>query len=168
MVTNRTFGYGMFVCEFQAADGPTCSTFWLYANEPSVRNLPDVARNWRWNEIDFEFVPFTEATQSQYYTFDGGHPKPAVRTFGTTLNFGDPRSQTLEDEAVSWTEEKIQTDETIARDMWIYYNTWMTPGGGGPPTGGAFHPDGRRFQRQNGRSRLDASADTRSKQLSTV
>jgi len=138
MVTNRTFGYGLYVCEFQAADGPTCSTFWLYADEPSVRNLPDTAQNWRWNEIDFEFVPFTEATQSQYYTFAGGLPRPAVEAFGTTLNFGDPRSQRLEDDAVSWTRDKIQTDETIARDMWLYYNTWMTTENGGPPTGGHF------------------------------
>jgi len=139
MVSNRTFGYGMFVCEFQAADGPTCSTFWLYANEPSVRNLPDVAQNWRWNEIDFEFVPYTEATQSQYYLFDGGLPTPVVHAFGTELNFGDPRSNDLDNtEPATWKEGKIQTDETIARDMWLYYNTWMESRNGGPPTGGYF------------------------------
>jgi len=149
MVSNRTFGYGMFVCEFQAADGPTCSTFWLYANEPSVRNLPDVAQNWRWNEIDFEFVPFTEATQSQYYLFDGGLPKPVVHTFGTELNLGDPRSNDLDNtEPATWKKDKIQTDETIARDMWLYYNTWMVSENGGPPTGGHFTltDDGTRDQ----------------------
>lgn len=139
MVTNRTFGYGMFISEFQAADGPTCSTFWLYANEPSVRNLPGVAQNWRWNEIDFEFVPYTEATQSQYYVFDGGLPTPLVHSFGTEVNFGDPRSQNLENrEPVTWKTGKIQTDETIARDMWLFYNTHMAASNGGPPTGGHF------------------------------
>jgi len=78
MVTNLTFGYGMFVSEFQAADGPTCSTFRLYADEPSVRNLPDVAQNWRWNEI--EFVPYTEATQSQGASCANGSPREQARS----------------------------------------------------------------------------------------
>ncbi|NCC24890.1 MAG: hypothetical protein EOM25_06790, partial [Deltaproteobacteria bacterium] len=138
MVTNRSFGYGMFVCEFQAADAPVCSTFWLYANEPATKNLPDVAQNWRWNEIDFEFVPYTQATQSQYYTFNGGLPNPTVKAYGTTLNFGDPRAQSLANAAVTWTPGKFQTDETIAKDMWAYYNAFMAGGNNGGPSGGTF------------------------------
>jgi hypothetical protein len=139
MVTNRTFGYGMFICEFRAADGPTCSTFWLYSNEPSVKNLPDVAQNWRWNEVDFEFVPHTKATQSQYYTFNGGLPNPTeIKKFGTSLNFGDSRAKDLADTAVSWTEGKFQTDDIIARDMINYYNLFLTQQKSGTPTGGTF------------------------------
>jgi hypothetical protein len=160
MVTNRAFGYGLYVCEFQAAKGPTCSTFWLYANEPSVRNLPEVAQNWRWNEIDFEFVPYTQATQSQYYTFAGGLPKPTVQAFGTSLDFGDPRSQNLDDKAVSWTAGKIQKDETIAEDMWIYYNTFMASGNSGAPTGGHFTLKDARTGSETPALAWNASADS--------
>ncbi|MGJ5065947.1 hypothetical protein [Bradyrhizobium oligotrophicum] len=138
MQSNRSFGYGLFICRMQAAPGPVCSAFWLYSNAPSAAQSPDVAQNWNWNEVDFEFVPFTQATQAAYATFAGGLPKPNdLQTFGATVALGDPRSQTLDPAATSWTLGFTRTDEAIAQQMWAYYNTWMGAPGA-PPSGGTF------------------------------
>ncbi|HVX41072.1 MAG TPA: hypothetical protein VHB25_16010, partial [Gemmatimonadaceae bacterium] len=138
MQSNRSFGYGIFICTMRPAKGPVCSTFWLYSNEPSPVQSPDVAQNWRWNEVDFEFVPETQATQAAYATFDGDLPSPAVTVHAATVNMGDPRSQVLDPATISWTKGFERTDEAIAKQMWDYYNTWMTAQTGGAPTGGTF------------------------------
>ncbi|MFC3677411.1 hypothetical protein [Ferrovibrio xuzhouensis] len=137
MQSNRSFGYGLFICRMRAAKGPVCSTFWLYSNCPSPAQASNTAQNWNWNEVDFEFVPYTQAPQAAYLSFDGNLPKPTVTTYAAMLNLGDPRSETIENAAVAWT-QVARTDEEIARQMWAYYNTWMTAGSAGAPTGGTF------------------------------
>ena len=64
MKSLQKFGYGMFVTKMRAADGPVCSTFWLYADAPAPGCMPEIAQMWRWNEFDFEFVPYTRAAQN--------------------------------------------------------------------------------------------------------
>ena len=141
MQSNRSFGYGLFVCRMQAAPGPVCSTFWLYANQPSPTYAPDIAQLWNWNEIDFEFVPETRAEQAAYLSFDGSAlPKANVDVYGARLCLGDPRSQTQDPAAIAWVKGLVRSDDEIARAMWDYYNTWMQPGAvpGAAPTGGTL------------------------------
>lgn len=138
MQSNRSFGYGLFVCRMQAAPGPVCSTFWLYSNCPSPAQAPDTAQNWNWNEVDFEFVPYTQAAQAAYATFAGGLPNPALTQYAVKLDLGDSRSNTMDPAALSWASGLQRTDEQIAAAMWSYYNTWMTGATGGMPTGGTF------------------------------
>src|SRR6185295_6293567 len=136
MQSVSTYGYVMYICTFQPALGPVVSSFWLYSNQPAPAFLPDAAQNWRWNEIDFEWVPFTETSQSAYCELQG-ESIPAT-LYGTSLDLDAPGAQTLDSGAVSWVEGKVQTDGTIARDMWDYYNVWMTGSNSGAPTGGTF------------------------------
>lgn len=158
MQSNRSFGYGLFICRMQAAKGPVCSTFWLYSNCPSPAQTPDVAQNWNWNEVDFEFVPYTQAPQAAYLAFDGNLPKPTVTTYGAAVNLGDPRSQTISGDTITWTEGLVRTDEEIARQMWAYYNTWMAAGSGGAPTGGTFSLEDGASGDKTGALAFDASA----------
>ena len=141
MQSNRSFGYGLFVCRMQAAPGPVCSTFWLYANQPSPTYAPDIAQLWNWNEIDFEFVPHTRAEQAAYLSFEGAAlPRAQVDVYGARLALGDPRSQTQAPAAIDWVKGLVRSDDEIARAMWDYYNTWMEPGAvpGAAPTGGVI------------------------------
>lgn len=141
MQSNRSFGYGLFVCRMQAATGPVCSTFWLYADQPSPTYAPDIAQLWNWNEIDFEFVPETRAEQAAYLSFEGrALPRASVDVYGARLALGDPRSQTQDPAAIVWVKDLVRSDDEIARAMWAYYNTWMEPGAvpGEAPIGGTL------------------------------
>ncbi len=125
MKSLRKFGYGMFVAKMQAADGPTCSTFWLYADAPAPGCMPEIAQLWRWNEFDFEFVPYTRAHQNSYITLDGEFPTPDVRYFGSLLNIDGMPNGDITSNHVSWVENRFMTDDVVMGDMQRYYNRWM-------------------------------------------
>jgi hypothetical protein len=126
MKSLRKFGYGMFVVKMQAADGPVCSTFWLYSDAPAPGAMPEIRQLWRWNEFDIEFVPYTVAKQNSYLTLAGSFPKPTVRHFGAKIADWDSyETQKLSPKSVVWTENWSMTDDTIAADMQHFYNRWM-------------------------------------------
>src|SRR3990167_715699 len=123
MKSTRKFGYGMFVVKMKAADGPTCSTFWLYSDAPAPGAAPEIAQLWRWNEFDVEFVPYTQATQNAYvlYNTSGfGHTY-----YGSTLNWSAMTSGQILPSLVQWVEGKVMTDDAVFADMQKYYNLWM-------------------------------------------
>lgn len=121
----RKFGYGIFITRMQAADGPVCSTFWLYSDAPAPGAMPEIRQMWRWNEFDFEFVPYTQATQNSYITLDGSFPRPAVTYYGSELDWNNPLSQQIKPAAVNWVEGRYMTDDTVFADMQHFYNKWM-------------------------------------------
>jgi len=125
MKSLRKFGYGIYITKMQAADGPVCSTFWLYADAPAPGAMPEIKQMWRWNEFDFEFVPYTQATQNSYVTLDGTFPNPVVTYYGSELNLNDPGAQEIKPEAVSWVKNRFMTDDTVMADMQNFYNKWM-------------------------------------------
>ena len=125
MKSLRKFGYGIYITKMQAADGPVCSTFWLYADAPAPGAMPEIKQLWRWNEFDFEFVPYTQATQNSYITMEGSFPNPSVTYYGSMLNLNHPGAQQIKPEAVSWVKNRFMTDDTVMADMQNFYNKWM-------------------------------------------
>jgi hypothetical protein len=126
MKSQHKFGYGMFVCKMQAADGPVCSTFWLYSDAPAPGCMPEIAQMWRWNEFDYEFVPYTQATQNSYITLGGDFPKPNVTFYGSRIiDWESPDTQLLKPEAVAWVSNLSMTDNFVFQEMQHYYNRWM-------------------------------------------
>lgn len=125
MKSLRKFGYGMFVAKMQAADGPVCSTFWLYADAPAPGCMPEIAQLWRWNEFDYEFVPYTRAHQNSYITLDDTFTNLTVTYFGSELDLANPNSQLITTDAVNWVQGRFMDDDTVMADMQRYYNRWM-------------------------------------------
>ncbi len=122
----RKFGYGMFIVKMQAADGPVCSTFWLYSDAPAPGAMPEIRQLWRWNEFDFEFVPYTQATQNSFKSMSGSFPNPSMKHFGAKIaNWESFETQNLTPKSIVWTENWYLTDDTIAADMQHFYNRWM-------------------------------------------
>ncbi|MEE9910908.1 MAG: hypothetical protein K4571_04215 [Deltaproteobacteria bacterium] len=125
----KKFGYGMFIVKMQAADGPVCSTFWLYSDAPAPGAMPEIRQLWRWNEFDFEFVPYTQATQNSFKSMSGSFPNPAVKHYGAKIaNWDSFETQKLSPQSIAWTENWYLTDDTIAADMQHFYNRWMVTG----------------------------------------
>lgn len=127
MKSLRKFGYGMFVCTMQAAQGPSCSTFWLYSDAPAPGCMPEIAQLWRWNEFDFEFVPQTQATQNSYITVSGSFPNPTVTFYGSQLDWSSMTSGQITPDVVNWVEGQAMTDDFVFGQMQQYYNSWMVP-----------------------------------------
>jgi hypothetical protein len=128
MKSLRKFGYGIFIVKMQAADGPVCSTFWLYSDAPAPGVMPEIRQMWRWNEFDIEFVPYTVAKQNSYMTLAGSFPNPTVKHFGAKITDWESfETQKLSPQAISWQEDWFLTDDTIAADMQHFYNRWMIP-----------------------------------------
>jgi hypothetical protein len=125
MKSLRKFGYGIYITKMQAADGPVCSTFWLYSDAPAPGAMPEIAQMWRWNEFDFEFVPYTQADQNSYITLEGSFPTPTVKYYGSALDWNNPASQQIKPEAVNWVENRLMTDDIVFEDMQHFYNKWM-------------------------------------------
>ena len=122
----RKFGYGMFVVKMQAADGPVCSTFWLYSDAPAPGAMPEIRQLWRWNEFDFEFVPYTQATQNSFKSMSGSFPNPSITHYGAKIaNWESFETQKLTPQSIVWTKDWYLTDDTIAADMQHFYNRWM-------------------------------------------
>lgn len=125
MKSLRKFGYGIYIAKMQAANGPVCSTFWLYSDAPAPGAMPEIAQMWRWNEFDFEFVPYTQATQNSYITLEGSFPRPTVTYYGSQLDFNNPDSQQIKPSAVNWVANRYMTDDVMFSDMATFYNKWM-------------------------------------------
>ena len=126
MKSLRKFGYGIFIVKMQAADGPVCSTFWLYSDAPAPGAMPEIRQMWRWNEFDFEFVPYTLARQNSYTTLAGSFPNPTVKHYGAKIaDWESFETQKLSPKAIAWTENWLLTDDAIAADMQHFYNRWM-------------------------------------------
>ncbi len=125
MKSLRKFGYGMYVTKMQAADGPVCSTFWLYADAPAPGCMPEIAQLWRWNEFDFEFVPYTMAPQNSYIELNGAFPSPTASFYGSTLNWASMQSGQITPDVVTWQSNLFMTDDRVFADMQHYYNRWM-------------------------------------------
>jgi len=125
--SNRKFGYGMFVCKMQAALGPVCSTFWLFSDGPAPGCMPEVRQMWRWNEFDWEFVPYTQTNQNSYITLSessfSGMTKTYYGSAFTPLNTWSD-GQITPDKIV-WVKDRIMTDNIMFADMQNYYNYWM-------------------------------------------
>jgi hypothetical protein len=117
------FGYGMFVCKMQAALGPVCSTFWLYSDAPAPGCMPEIAQMWRWNEFDWEFVPYTQTTQPSYITLsEDGAPTSYGSAFKDPLDTW-PNGQITPDR-IEWVKDRMMTDDVVFADMQNFYNAW--------------------------------------------
>ncbi len=122
----KKFDYGIFITRMQAADGPVCSTFWLYSDAPAPGAMPEISQLWRWNEFDFEFVPYTLATQNSYITMEGSFPNPTVNIYGAKIkNWDSFDTQTLVPRSVIWERGLLMTDDLVSSDMQHFYNKWM-------------------------------------------
>ncbi|WP_151192596.1 hypothetical protein [Cysteiniphilum sp. JM-1] len=125
MKSLKKFDYGMFVAKLKAADGPVCTAFWLYSDAPAPGAMPEVAQMWRWNEFDWEFVPYTQATQNSYIALDtGGNPT----YYGAKLDMSQMTSGQITADVINWTQNYYITDDTALGMMQRYYNKWMTNG----------------------------------------
>ena len=127
----KKFGYGMFVCEMQAAMGPVCSTFWLYADAPAPGCMPEIAQMWRWNEFDWEFVPYTQTTQNSYITLsESGFPGMTLAYYGSAFTpLNTWKNGQITDDKLVWVKNRKMTDDTVFADMQNFYNYWMVDRG---------------------------------------
>ncbi len=138
--STSTHGYGMYVAEMKMSYSPTVSTFWLYGDAPSGNYMIDLVQLHRWNEIDFEFVPYTKTPQAAYITLNG---KPGTFTsttnYGASLDLTSTLNQTGTDLTAvkSWVKGLVRTDEVVAKQTVsaAAINLSYT---GGPPDSGTF------------------------------
>ncbi len=116
--STTTHGYGLYIAEMQMSPSRSVSTFWLYANSPSANYMQDVAQLWRWNEIDFEFVPYTESTQAEYITFDWNNGDiQDITQYGASRELSSVlirTPNTNKSQYSMWVESLIRTDEVVA------------------------------------------------------
>lgn len=139
--STSTHGFGMYVAEMKMSYSPTVSTFWLYGDAPSGVNMIDLVQLHRWNEIDFEFVPYTTTQQAAYITLNG---KPG--TFTSTTNYGASLDLTSTLNRTpnahlapvkSWVKGLVKTDEVVAKETVSAAAINMSYSGG-PPDSGTF------------------------------
>ncbi len=118
--STSTHGYGMYVCEMQMSPSRSVSTFWLYSDSPATLYMERASQLWRWNEIDFEFVPYTESTQAEYFTFNwnGGLGLQNLTSYGAKRELTSVLSRTPgthKSQYSQWVPGLIRTDEVVAQ-----------------------------------------------------
>ncbi|WOO43442.1 hypothetical protein [Rubellicoccus peritrichatus] len=139
--STSTHGYGLYAVEMQMSYSQSVSTFWLYGDRPSTIYMEDVAQLWRWNEIDFEFVPFTESKQAEYFTFSWDGTQPLVPNYNAAvLELSSVLAHTPGADSSQhsvWQTNLIRTDEQVAQQTMNAAAVGLTYTNGAP-TGGTF------------------------------
>jgi hypothetical protein len=114
--TRRSFGYGLYVIQGQAALQPVVTGFFLFSPMPVPSSWAALAALWRWTEIDWEFVPFTTSAQKEQVECSGTFPSAASTSYRSTGGAGPNPSAPVEG---AWTDNL--TAESIG-ELWNLNN----------------------------------------------